>query len=116
MCNARVISGDHSRAVQENESNIRTKSSNQDKQFSIESLLGKEICQNICLVSTNSKADSPLRLLEGRCLLILHVLTNSLGRSGRSTSKRHVYSESFFSLLARIITSQIVLQTNDRDG
>ena len=46
-----VITGDHCRAVQENESNIRTKSSNQDKQFSIESLLGKEICQNICMVS-----------------------------------------------------------------
>ena len=46
-----VITGDHCRAVQENESNIRTKSSNQDKQFSIESLLGKEFCQNICMVS-----------------------------------------------------------------
>jgi len=33
---------DQRRAVQENESNIRTKSSNQDKQFSIESLLGKD--------------------------------------------------------------------------
>ena len=35
MCIPRVISGDHCRAVQENESNIRTKSSNQDKQFGV---------------------------------------------------------------------------------
>ena len=48
------IKSDNCRATQENESNLRTKSSNQDKQFSIESLLGKEDCQNICIVSTNT--------------------------------------------------------------
>ena len=46
-CQIAVIFSDHCRTVQENESNLRTKSSNQDKQFSIESLLGKEICQNM---------------------------------------------------------------------
>ena len=59
MCNPHVVSDGHCRAVQETESNIRTKSSNQDKQFSIESLLGKEICRNICMVSTTSSISVP---------------------------------------------------------
>ena len=66
MCHAQIAiiqfsKSDDCRAAQENESNLRTKSSNQDKQFSIESLLGKEVCQNICIGLKSFRVVHPVR-------------------------------------------------------